>query len=163
MMTWTTYGSWLQGDERGYVKDGMIHEANKGLNQANRALMKCPEVKLTLDQRQIVANALHREAELLGQEIYAIAVGKNHVHLAVSFTNMDAGLAVSHYKNASRLAMQDNGFIGKLWTRGFSKRYCFDEQQLQAVIAYVNGHNKSENPQHKVGGLQVWTVRSENS
>jgi hypothetical protein len=22
MVTWTTYGSWLPGDERGYVKDG---------------------------------------------------------------------------------------------------------------------------------------------
>jgi len=24
MITWTTYGSWLQGDKRGYVKDGKI-------------------------------------------------------------------------------------------------------------------------------------------
>jgi hypothetical protein len=24
MVTWTTYGSWLPGDERGYVKDGQI-------------------------------------------------------------------------------------------------------------------------------------------
>ena len=22
MLTWTTYGTWLQGDERGYGKDG---------------------------------------------------------------------------------------------------------------------------------------------
>jgi len=24
MVTWTTYGSWLQGDKRGFVKDGKI-------------------------------------------------------------------------------------------------------------------------------------------
>jgi REP element-mobilizing transposase RayT len=154
MLTWTTYGSWLQGDERGYVKDGMIHEPNKQLNQANRTLMKCDEAGLTLEQRQIVINTLRKEAGLLGQEIYAIAVGKNHIHLVVSFNDLDAGVAVSHYKNAARLAIQDDGFIGKLWTRGFSKRYCFDEQQLQAVIAYVNAHNKSESPQVYPGGLK---------
>jgi REP element-mobilizing transposase RayT len=152
MLTWTTYGSLLQGDEHGYVKDGMIHEPNKRLNQVNKALMKYPEVNLTLEQRQIVINALRKEAGLLGQEIYAIAVGKNHIHLAVNSNDLDAGMAVSHCKNAARLAIQHNGFIGKLWTRGFSKRYCFDEQQLQAVIAYVNGHNKSETPQVHLGG-----------
>jgi REP element-mobilizing transposase RayT len=147
MLTWTTYGSWLQGDERGYVKDGMMLEGNKALNKTNQALMKHPEVSLTLDQRHTVVNSLRKEAESLGQDIFAVAVGKNHIHLAVSFNDIDASAAVSHYKNAARLAMQGNGFIGKLWTRGFSKRYCFNEQQLQAVIAYVNGHNKIESPQ----------------
>ena len=57
MLTWATYGSWLQGDERGYVKDGVILPANKGLNQANRAVMASPEVSLTPGQwflREIV-------------------------------------------------------------------------------------------------------------
>jgi REP element-mobilizing transposase RayT len=142
MLTWTTYGSWLQGDERGYVKDGVILYGNKALNTANKALMQYPEVSLTLVQRQTIENALRKEAELLGQEIYAIAVGKNHIHLAVSSNGMDAGVAVSHYKNAARLKIKDDGFIRRLWTRGFSKRYCFDEHQLQTVIAYVNNHNK---------------------
>ena len=142
MLTWTTYGSWLQGDERGYVKDGVILYGNKALNTANKALMQYPEVSLTLVQRQTIENALRKEAELLGQEIYAIAVGKNHIHLAVSSNGMDAGVAVSHYKNAARLKIKDDGFIRRLWTRGFSKRYCFDEYQLQTVIAYVNNHNK---------------------
>ena len=30
MITWTTYGTWLQGDERGYVKDGNICPAFHG-------------------------------------------------------------------------------------------------------------------------------------
>jgi hypothetical protein len=50
--------------------------------------------------------------------------------------------AVSHYKNAARLAMKSNGFVGRLWTKGFSVRYCFDEKQLNTVIEYVNRHNR---------------------
>ena len=157
MLTWTTYGSWLQGDERGYVKKGRMLDGNKALNLANKSLMQCPEVCLTIAHRRIIENALRKEAEVLGQEIYAVAVGKSHVHIAVSTNGMDAGEAISHYKNAVRLVMKDDGFIGKLWTRGFSKRYCFDEHQLHNVIEYVNDHNK--NPQHKVGGLRDLLTR----
>jgi len=31
MLTWTTYGTWLQGDERGYVKDGQVLRGDKKL------------------------------------------------------------------------------------------------------------------------------------
>lgn len=105
---------------------------------------------MTSLQRRIAEDALRKEAETLGQEIYAAAVGKNHVHLVVTANGFDAGNAVSHYKNAARLAVQGDGFRGRLWTRGFSKRYCFDEHGLHAMIEYVNAHNES--PQVHPGG-----------
>jgi len=154
MLTWTTYGSWLQGDERGYVKNGAIMPENKALNRANRMVMTSPQVSLTPRQRQIVENELHKEADTLGQEIYAISVGKNHIHLVISANGLDAGKSASHYKNAARLAIQGDGFYGRLWTRGFSKRYCFDRSQLNALIEYVHGHKtrKSKSPQVYPGG-----------
>jgi len=152
MLTWTTYGSWLQGDERGYVKDGMILPANAALNRANRAVMTTPEVTLTLRQQAIVKDALRKEAAALGQEVCAVAVRKNHVHLVVTTNGLDPCHAVSHYKNAARLAVQGDGFAGRLWTRGYSKRYCFDEQQLYAMIEYVNRHNTLKSPHVHRGG-----------
>lgn len=152
MLTWTTYGSWLQGDERGYVKDGVILPANKSLNQANRAAMASPEVSLTRRQKGITEDALRKEAEALGQRICAVAVGKNHLHLVVTTNGLDPASAVSHYKNAARLAVQADGFRGRLWTRGYSKRYCFGEQQLYAMIEYVNRHNQPASPQVYPGG-----------
>jgi len=150
MLTWTTYGSWLQGDRRGYVKDGEILLANKALNAANRAVMASPEVSLTAVQRRIAEDALRKEAETLGQELLAVAVGNNHVHVVVTANGLEPGNSVSHYKNAARLTLQSDGFRGRLWTRGFSKRYCFDEHGLHAMIEYVNAHNKS--PQVHPGG-----------
>lgn len=147
MLTWTTYGSWLQGDRRGYVKDGMILPANEALHRANRASMSGPAVNLPARQRRIVEGALHEEGGALGQEVYAVTVGRAHVHLVVASGDLDAGKAVSHYKNAARLAVQGEGFTGRLWTLGYSKRYCFDEQQLHAMIEYVNRHNSTESLQ----------------
>jgi len=34
MATWTTYGSWLQGSKKGYVKNGTILPANADLEKS---------------------------------------------------------------------------------------------------------------------------------
>lgn len=155
MLTWTAYGNWLQGDKRNYVKDGQILEPNPSLENKNKENMRYPKVSLTSAQRAIIKNAIYKESAELNQRIYAIAVRKSHIHLAVECSFISAGSAVSHYKNAARLAVQSNGFVGKLWTKGFSVRYCFDKNQFDTVIQYVNKHNKttsSESRQLYVGG-----------
>ena len=83
MLTWTTYGTWLQGDKRGYVKNGIILSANPKLQTANRNNQKHPTVKLNANLILIVKNAIEKEAERIGQKIYAIAVCSNHVHLVL--------------------------------------------------------------------------------
>ena len=40
MATWTTYGTWLQGNEKKYVKDGEILQADKELEEANKRQQK---------------------------------------------------------------------------------------------------------------------------
>jgi len=142
MLTWTAYGNWLQGDRRRYVKNGQILNPNPSLEDANKENMRHPKVSLTAAQRKIIRKAVIEESIELKQKICAIAVGRTHIHLAVECNFISAASAASHYKNAARLAIQNNGFIGKLWTRGFSVRYCFDEKQLNAIVKYVNNHNK---------------------
>jgi len=142
LLTWTTYGSWLQGDRRKYVKNGKILDPNPSLERTNKENMKYKKVSLTTAQREIVEKAIIEESASLNQKIYAIAAGKSHIHLVTGCNFTSAASAVSHYKNAARLAMESTGFVGRLWTKGFSVRYCFDENQLNAVIEYVNRHNR---------------------
>jgi len=142
MLTWTAYGSWLQGDRRKYVKNGQILDPNPSLESKNKKNMKYPKVLLTTAQRKIIEKAVIEESAGLNQKIHAITVGKSHIHLVVDCNFMSASSAVSHYKNAARLVMERNGFVGRLWTKGFSTRYCFDENQLNKVIQYVNRHNR---------------------
>jgi len=135
----------LQGDRRKYVKNGKILDPNPSLENKNKENMKYPKVPLTAAQRKVIEKAIIEESVGLNQKIYVIAIRKSHIHLVTDCNYISASSAVSHYKNAARLAMESNGFVGRLWTKGFSVRYCFDENQLNAVIKYVNRHNRKVN------------------
>jgi hypothetical protein len=140
MLTWTTYGTWLQGDDRGYVSDGRTLNANPALRTANAQRLKNPIVFLTREQCELIQNVIYDESKILGQEIFVAAVCSDHVHLVAKGCGFLMEEVVSHYKNATRIALQSNGFVGKLWTKGFDKRFCYTEQELQSRVAYVNKH-----------------------
>lgn len=63
MVTWTTYGSWLQGDRRGYVKNGRILPGNERIKRANQRFQKSATVRLNSQQRDIVRQAILGEAK----------------------------------------------------------------------------------------------------
>ncbi|MBN1795444.1 MAG: transposase [Sedimentisphaerales bacterium] len=140
MLTWATYGTWLQGDRRGWVKKGAIYDVNPALENVNRQQMKFRAVMLTKEQRICAVRAINDEAIGLGQKIYALVVCDNHIHLVAQNINLPIGRVVSHYKHAIRLALQKEGFNGKLWTKGFDKRYCMNDNELAVKIAYIRGH-----------------------
>ena len=102
--------------------------------------MKAKKVTLTKEQTILINQTIIDEAKKLGQKIFALAVCNNHVHIVVQNINLAIGRVVSHYKHAARLALQEHGFEGKLWTRGFDKRYCMNTQELDAKIDYVRKH-----------------------
>jgi REP element-mobilizing transposase RayT len=137
MITWTTYGTWLQGDERGYVKNGKTYQGNKDLKQKNKNLQSQDMVKLSRKQQQIVQKAITEEAELQNQHIYALSIQSNHVHIVVKYTTQPISRIVAYYKKAARLALKAEGHNGKLWTKGYDKRFCSDRTALEQRIKYV--------------------------
>ena len=139
MITFTTYGTWLQGDERGYVRNGNICPGNEALMQANRQSQIQDAVKLSEEQQRLVREAISREAESQGQSIYALSVQATHVHIVAEYVPQPIGDVVAYYKKAGRLALKAMGHNGKLWTRGYDKRFCFDEASLRQRIKYVQG------------------------
>ena len=141
MITWTTYGTWLQGDRRGFVKDGKTWVANQSLENSNKRNLTNNPVRLSEAQRKIAAKAIFEKARRLNQEIRALAVCSNHVHIVLDYAPMPIGSIVSHYKNSAQVALRKIGLTGRVWTKGFDKRYCFDEQALKTRIAYANSHN----------------------
>jgi len=141
MITWTTYGTWLQGDERGYVKKGETLKGNESLRKANTASQLGNAVKLNRKEREIVRKAVEYEAKRLGQKIYSLAVCSNHVHLVAEYISDPINEVVGYYKHAARVALQANGFVGRAWTKGYDKRYCFDDESLKKRIDYVLRHD----------------------
>ena len=142
MLTWMTYGSWLQGDERGYVRDGRALRGDKELVILCEKFQKENTVKLRHNEKDIVCRAILDEAERIGQTIEALAVCSNHVHLVSRYFPEPIGCTVSRFKNVAAAALRKHGWAGRVWTRGFDKRFCFDEGDLIRRIQYVNNHNR---------------------
>ena len=140
MLTWTTYGSWLQGDERGYVKDGRILRGDKELVDVCEKLQKGHAVKLRHNEKDIVRQAILNEAERIGQTIEALAVCSNHVHVVARYFPEPIGRTVSRFKNVTSSALRKHGRDGRVWTRGFDKRFCFSQEDLVRRIQYVKNH-----------------------
>jgi REP element-mobilizing transposase RayT len=142
MITFTTYGTWLQGDERRFVKDGITYAANQSLADLNKQNLSKSPVRFSKNHRTIVAKAVFEKADKLNQKILALAVCSNHVHIVVDYAPIPIGKIVRYYKNAAQVALRKVGLTGRVWTKGFDKRYCFDEQALKSRIDYVDYNHK---------------------
>ena len=143
MIAWTTYATWLQGDERCYVTKGKIRTPDKAIADSNRSRLSKQPVKLSPSHQHIVANTIIQTAEKLNQQIHAFSVSSTHVHILAEYIHKPIGRVVSHYKNSAHAALRTTGFTGRFWTRGFDKRYCFDKNAIDNRIAYINAHNKN--------------------
>jgi hypothetical protein len=142
MVTFTTYGTWLQGDKRGYVKDGQTLEGNERLLNANKTAMRQKTVRLTQRQKEIVKQAILNEAQELKQKIFAILVWSTHIHIVAENIDETVGKVTGRYKAEATKALREAGFEGKVWTKGFDKRFCFNEEELRARIEYLNKHGE---------------------
>ena len=142
MLTWTTYGSWLQGEKKGYVKEGRILRGDKRLVDLCEKFQKGSTDKLRNNERDIICKAILNEARRIGLTIEALAVRSNHIHLVARFFPEPIGQTVSRFKNVTSYALRKHGRAGRLWTRGFDKRFCFNNQDLIRRIQYVKNHNR---------------------
>lgn len=140
MVTWTTYGTWLQGTKRGYVKEGEVYGACARLKQANEKSQKEERFILTREGCETAGKAILDEAERLGQKILAIAILTTHVHMVLDVTDVPIETAVARYKRAATKALRVKGITGKVWTHGYDKRFCFDEEVLAERVKYVKRH-----------------------
>ena len=140
MLTWTTYGTWLQGELKGFVKNGKRRGENAALRKRNVQNLKGRVVKLSRNERAIVREAILDAAKRFRLKIHAIAVYSNHVRVVAEYVDVPTGVVVGRYKSAGRVALKAHGFAGRVWTKGYDKRYCFDEKALQDRIDYVRRH-----------------------
>jgi REP element-mobilizing transposase RayT len=141
MLTCSTYGTWLQGNKRGYVKNGKILSQNKGLEKANREKQKSESVILTAREKQIIRQVILTEADRIGHSIEALGVCTNHIHLVARPHPESIEKIAGRYKSLTTRALWGNGRTGRIWTKGFDKRFCFSEEELSQRIQYVNNHN----------------------
>jgi len=140
-LTWTTYGSWLPGDERGYVANGKTLPGHARILQRNKEKQKSPTVILNAQEKEIVRQIILAEAKVIGQTVEALTVCSNHVHLLAKPHTQSIEEVVGRYKSLTTRALWQQGRKGRIWTKGYDKRFCFTEQDIATKIKYIQNHN----------------------
>uniref|UniRef100_A0A7C2K0D3 Transposase IS200-like domain-containing protein n=1 Tax=Schlesneria paludicola TaxID=360056 RepID=A0A7C2K0D3_9PLAN len=139
MVTMTTYGTWLRGDERGWTSDGLIWPADPILEAADRDRMLHPPFVFDPDRlygigAEIGKSLMTRQH----QRILALTVQTWHVHFVVAESDVHISDVVKCAKEAVRYHLRAGRPI---WTDDADKRFCFDKISLRNRIHYVERHN----------------------
>jgi REP element-mobilizing transposase RayT len=144
-ITFTCYGTWLHGDERGSVDDEHHAPGTPVLppdpeRQAReRDNLSEPSYHLDGPRRQITLHALCEIARRKGWALHAAHVRSNHVHLVVTAAGPpervmnDFKTAASRRLNKASPAERDR----TRWTRHGSTRYLWTEEAVAEKVHYV--------------------------
>ena len=147
LITWTTYGTWLHGDDRGsFDRHGDYLSSDPARRDAEAAMLVEDPVYLTPDQRAVVDAILVEACGNLGWVLHTRNVRTNHVHVVVSAAedgkrirsrlkalaslrlSEHAGFLPSAGKNGARKWFTEKGNVEEIW----------DDRHLAEVIDYVN-------------------------
>lgn len=139
-LTWTTYGSWLPGDARGWRKvEGGEQRPQPLLEAWCRDRMRDPSVILNAEQRERVERVCIEHARIRGWWLHAVSVRSNHVHVVVTADRPPRIVRDQFKANATRVlrAEPDALHAERVWTRGGDCRIIDGESSLDAVVRYV--------------------------
>ena len=150
-ITWTTYGSWLPGDSRGWMKWKVgQRQPQPLLEDWCKNQMKERAVLLDAQHRQVVEDVVGKHSDIRGWELHAVSVRSNHVHVVVTVVpktgNKDYRVAdgVKRIRdelkaNATRVLRRCANPITneKVWTRGGDIQF-IESDDLEQVVIYVS-------------------------
>jgi len=138
-ITWTTYGSWLPGDERGWWrKGGKLQSTNMLIQSMAADDMKEQAFRLNSEQRRVVEETITRHCEIRSWVLHAVNVRSNHVHVVVTAPGYAPETVRDQLKAwCSRRVKATRSSRKRFWTEGASCRWINREEQLEAAIAYV--------------------------
>ena len=138
-MTWTTYGTWLPGDERGWSrkKEGQ-QEASPLVEEINASRMKEPAFVLDTEQRAIVEATIGAHCEIRNWTLHAVSARSNHVHVVVTARGYSPDTVMRQFKAWCTRKLRDAGVPRKnVWTESGSRRWINRESDLHTAIDYV--------------------------
>ncbi len=139
-ITWTTYGTWLPGDVRGWrkAKEGP-RPPQPLLEEWCRSQMAEKPVLLNEVQRLRVEAVCRKHAEIRNWALHAVSARSNHVHIVVT-ADKPPKVVLNQFKaNVTRVLREEPGAITNetVWTQGGDCEVVDGEENLQRVIEYV--------------------------
>jgi REP element-mobilizing transposase RayT len=144
-LTWTCYGTWLHGDDRGSV-DRHQNSPNEDLISPTRAWsewsareLKGEIVTLSEQARLVVEQTIEDHCAYRKWTLHVKNVRSNHVHVIVT-SDRTPRRTMDELKGWSTRRLRTAGLFGQdaeVWTEGGSKKQLWNERALEAAIRYV--------------------------
>jgi REP element-mobilizing transposase RayT len=138
-ISWTTYGTWLPGDGRGWVEHGTpgIQEPDRLRWEAARRQLIQPAVVLDQEQRAEVETTIRAHCTFRGWQLHAINPRSNHVHVVVTADAAPEEVMNQFKAWCSRRLNERWGKRDRWWTKHGSTKWINDTEYLQNAIEYV--------------------------
>lgn len=160
LVTWTTYGSWLPGDARGFrtwrgrervapprrfaTHSDDVYEPARYVTRYREAVAQCSTgVCLNVTHRQVALKAIVEDVNALNLPAAVLAVADWHVHLVAQFGGLPIRPTVGRFKSEATRAIKaadDNYEPKRSWTKGCHMESLKDDASLDAACRYVAGH-----------------------
>jgi REP element-mobilizing transposase RayT len=139
--TWTVYGTFLQGDHRGWRKRRNGEQRPQPhLANWHKERLNYPVMLLDQPQQMAVEHEIDRHCEHRGWHIWSRSSRTNHVHVVVTAVGYSGKQVRDQLKaNCTRgLRAQWSQFRDRpIWTVGGDWECINTEDDLEAVILYV--------------------------
>jgi hypothetical protein len=146
-LTWTTYGTWLPGDERGWVaKPGQLRAPDANHKEAAQRLMTEPALTLDVEQRCIVEDTIADHCRIRRWHLHIVSCRAQHVHVVVTAAQRHPKVVMDQLKawctrrlkereRSRRTGQQE--VRQNWWTQRGSKRWLNGAEDVEEAIRYV--------------------------
>ncbi|MEQ8790410.1 MAG: transposase [Pirellulaceae bacterium] len=145
---WTTYGTWLPGDRRGWVqkKKPGIQDPDPKREEGARITMAESAIVLNAVQRSIVDETIHTHCEIRDWSLHALNVRSNHVHVVLTADRAADDVVRQLKAWCSRNLSDDAGLETQVaakagrrrwFTEGGEAKVIDSEEYLENAIHYV--------------------------
>jgi REP element-mobilizing transposase RayT len=146
LLTWTCYGTWLHGDDRGSVD--LDHNApgspflppDEPRRMTEYHALRHEPVTLDDTARRIVHETILEHARIRQWEVRAVNVRTNHVHVVVQCGEVHPRKVIQQFKDWATRRLRAAGVVDQdthVWTDGGSGRFLWDERSIANAIDYV--------------------------
>jgi hypothetical protein len=140
-ITWTVYGTHLQGDEEGWRKRWKGYQPPQvQLADWHRHRLKYGVMLLSPDERKVVEAECHAHCDHRGWHLWAVNARTSHVHIVVTANQCSGKTVRDQLKANCTRALRErwNQFCDRtVWTVGGDWQCINGEDDLETVCSYV--------------------------
>jgi REP element-mobilizing transposase RayT len=155
-LTWSTYGTWLPGDERGWIEHGHGWQFPDPVRKLEaEARMSEEACRLDAEQRRVVERQIAETCTIRNWRLLAVNCRSNHLHLVVAapvapkiIRNQLKAWCTRRLKELEIKRQQVVGTSSNTrenwWAERGSQRFINDDDSLEAAVLYVrDGQDKA--------------------